>query len=330
MNQQDDFDRTLRAWFESDAAHDAPRHLFDAVVTETRARHPRLSWLAMLRADGIGTPARIASLLRPLVLLAIMTALLIGLTGGALLAGGSAQPLISDGPTSTPIVNMPSGFEPKLTPAAVEQGVLRLIAANQTGLAMAPIRVTKITLLPPGTIYPVVQLDGSQPGSFVYDTLSWAVDAEGTYVACGSTCSTWTMGTYIVDDASGADLGGGARGPTTPIPTESFRSYLAGYGQIFTPAAVPTKGVVDAKSVVESLQASGFPAKGALADPPIYGLVTCVDPAANCLKRGLVRPGQTLAIWWVGFSDTPASDHGLAWATVDAKTGEFINGDSPP
>ncbi len=296
----------------------------------------------MLRADGIDTPARIASLLRPLVLLAIMAALLIGLIGGALLAGGSARPLISDGPTSTPtatsvesalslpIVDMPSGFEPKLTPTAVEQIVLRLIAANQTGLAKAPIRVTKITLMPPGTIYPVVQPDGSRPGSFVYDTLSWAVDAEGTYVACGSTCSTWTMGTFIFDDASGSHLGGGARGPTTPIPTESFRSFLAGYGQIFTPAAVPTTGVVDPKAVVQSLQASGVPAKGARADPPIYGLVTCVDPAKNCLERGLVRSGQTLAIWWVGFSDTLASDDDMAWATVDAKTGDFINGNSPP
>ncbi len=318
MNQQDDFDRTLRAWFERDAGHDAPRHLFDAVVADTRTRRPRLGWLALLRADG-SAPVRIAGLPgRPLLLLAIIAVLLLGLLGAALLAGGSARPLIS----------VPPGFAPRMTPDSVEQDVLGLMAANQLGLASAPLKVTAITLVPPGTTYPIGP-DGTTRGSIREDSLVWAVDAEGTYAACGATCSAWTIGTYIIDDASGENRAGAARAPTTPIPTQSFRSYLAGYGQIFTPAAVPTTGVVDATSVVASLQASGFPTKGARADPPIYGLVTCVDPAKNCLNRGLVRPGHTLAIWWVGFSETPASDGGLAWATIDATTGEFINGDGP-
>ena len=123
--------------------------------------------------------------------------------------------------------------------------------------------------------------------------------------------------------------------PSSPseVPSESFVSYLAGYGQRFTPTPVPAGGVVSAQSVLAKLRAENFPPLSS-ADPvaqaPIYGIVTCVDPSKNCAQRGLVRPGESLAIWLVGYPTVPGGNGGQAWATVDAKTGSFINGDGPP
>ena len=116
------------------------------------------------------------------------------------------------------------------------------------------------------------------------------------------------------------------------MPSESFVAYLDGYGQRFTPAPVPATGIVSAQAVIAKLRADGFP-PFASADPvaqAIYGIVTCVDPSKNCAERGLVRPGESLAIWLVGYPTVPGANGGTAWATVDAKTGAFINGDGPP
>lgn len=132
--------------------------------------------------------------------------------------------------------------------------------------------------------------------------------------------------------------------PSAPAPTPSpgyspaftppanFVAYLAGYGQEFTPAPVPPSGVVSAHEVVAKLRADGFPsfAKAGADAQPIYGMVTCIDPTKNCAERGLVRPGQALAIWLVGYPAVSGADGGTAWATVDARTGAFINGDGPP
>lgn len=107
-------------------------------------------------------------------------------------------------------------------------------------------------------------------------------------------------------------------------PPPDFVAYLAGYGQVFDPEPAPPVGIIQAQEVLAKLRADQWPpnAPGA-AGQATYGIVSCVDPAKNCAERGLVRPGETLAIWIVGYPDANA------WATVDATTGAFINGDSP-
>jgi len=105
---------------------------------------------------------------------------------------------------------------------------------------------------------------------------------------------------------------------------EDFSSYLEGFGQRFTPRLAP----LDAADWHAAVR--GFPPPTAQVASATYGEVTCVDPSKNCAKRGLVRPNETRAIWVVGFVvDAPAADGCFMWATVDARTGEFINGDGP-
>ena len=110
----------------------------------------------------------------------------------------------------------------------------------------------------------------------------------------------------------------------TGTPSGDFTRYLEGYGQLLTPAIAPP-GVVDWHDAVD-----GFPFPGAAVESAIYGIVTCVTPARNCAERGLVRPGQSLPIWIVTFADSPAAGGCPMWATVDARTGAFINGTGPP
>ncbi len=107
------------------------------------------------------------------------------------------------------------------------------------------------------------------------------------------------------------------------MPSSAFRNYLAGYGQVFTPVA-PPPGAADWHAAVLGRH-SGTPAKA------IYGTVSCVDPSNCATDRGLARPGQPIAIWYIGFADSPAAQGCvLSWATVDAHSGAFINGDGPP
>jgi hypothetical protein len=115
-------------------------------------------------------------------------------------------------------------------------------------------------------------------------------------------------------------------GPALPSgsPSRDFTQYLAGYGQVLTPAIAPP-GVADWRDAV-----NGFPLPGAVVESAIFGVVTCVDPSLNCARRGLVRPGESLPIWIVTFADSPAADGCPMWATVDARTGSFINGTGPP
>ena len=123
--------------------------------------------------------------------------------------------------------------------------------------------------------------------------------------------------------------------PTLPTPTalpapgqpsESFVAYLDGYGQRFTPAPVPATGIVSAQAVLAKLRADGFPpfaSADAVAQAPIYGIVTCVDPSKNCAERGLVRPGESLAIWLVGYPTVPertAAPHGRPWMRRRARS----------
>jgi len=103
MNHQDEFDRTVRAWFEDDAQQSAPRHLFDAVIADTRSRRPRVSWTRRLGLSGTACVLPGASRISRLaILLGLLAALLIGLVGGALLTGGSHSALTSVHPSTGP------------------------------------------------------------------------------------------------------------------------------------------------------------------------------------------------------------------------------------
>jgi hypothetical protein len=125
-----------------------------------------------------------------------------------------------------------------------------------------------------------------------------------------------------------AVAGCGGLGPFEPPTPANFTSYLEDYGQRFTPRPAPT-GAADWRGGVPI----GFPYPGAQVAYATYGEISCVDPSKNC-ERGLVgldqRPDQTLAIWVISFVDTPASEGCPLWATVDAKTGAFLNGAGPP
>ena len=99
---------------------------------------------------------------------------------------------------------------------------------------------------------------------------------------------------------------------------QEFDEYLIGYGQRFDPGPTPAEAA-DWQPAVQ-----GFQSKTMNVSRAVFGTVTCVDPAKDCADRGLVRPGQQLAIWLITFTGTAAACS--AWATVDATTGAFING----
>ena len=108
------------------------------------------------------------------------------------------------------------------------------------------------------------------------------------------------------------------------MPSSDFSNYLAGYGQVFTPVD-PPPGAADWHAAVR-----GQPFPGGTVEKAMYGTVSCVDPSKNCATRGLARPGQPIAIWYIGFADSPAAPGCDLWATVDAHSGDFINGNGPP
>ena len=99
-------------------------------------------------------------------------------------------------------------------------------------------------------------------------------------------------------------------------PPADFTKYLHSFGQVFTPQPAPADAA-DWRLGIPS----GFPMPGAKVDRAIYGVVTCVEPEKNCAMRGLVRPGEALAIWVLTFDKRCPM-----WATIDARTGAFVNG----
>ncbi len=95
-----------------------------------------------------------------------------------------------------------------------------------------------------------------------------------------------------------------------------FTNYLHDFGQEFTPQPAPANAA-DWRLGIPS----DFPIPGAKVDTAVYGVVTCVQPEKNCAMRGLVRPGEALPIWVLSFDERCPM-----WATIDARTGAFING----
>jgi hypothetical protein len=108
-------------------------------------------------------------------------------------------------------------------------------------------------------------------------------------------------------------------------PSASFVAWLAAWGRQFTPATAPA-GSAAPEEVLRAFRAD-FPqfAADQAADPPIYGIVSCAD--SRCDMAGW--PGERVAIWLIGFPDTPVSSGGTAWAAVDSETGNLIIGDGP-
>ncbi len=353
MNHRDDVDRTLEAWFRADAPSTAPRHVLDAVVAETGRHGPRPSWLVSLRGDGMGTPALVLGRpARPLVLLALLGALIVGLIGGSLLAGGgprfglavlptpTAQPTgyVPPEPTLFPFggalpgVDVPAGLNPGTTAASWERHVAALLAENvrQLGWEVGLPKISAIRLLPPGATYTTTLVDGLDHGAtgFTAERLSWAIDAQGTMLTCGTRCAVFAAGTFFFDDASEALLATGASGSTSPIPGVEFRSWLRSYDQTFRPVADVPKGALSQAAIRARMQAVGEVTAATSVDA-IYGTVTCTGLSQTCQDRGLAQPGQTREIWWIGLPEIvlPAEAFGApgtAWYSFDAVTGEEL------
>ena len=351
MNQRDDLDRTLERWFHDDAATTAPRRLFEDVATTTGRRRPRPAWLATIHGEGIGTPALVLGRpARPLVLLALVGALIVGLIGGALLAGGGRRPAVSIVATPTPeatgyvppeptlglsggvmpLLDMPSGLNPATTPGSWERHVLALIQENvrQLGWSLGAPRVSAVRLLAPGTTYPTDWVDGLDHGGngFTAAKLSWAIEAEGTLLACGKTCRVFAVGTFFFDDVSEALIATGASGSTSPIPAVEFRTWLRGFGQTFRPVAEVPNDALSQAAILAQMQAMGFLTATTAVDP-VFGIVTCIGLSQECQDRGYAQPGQTREIWWIGLPEVsvPAETFGApgpAWYSFDAITGE--------
>ena len=122
-----------------------------------------------------------------------------------------------------------------------------------------------------------------------------------------------------------AVAGCGGRAPFERAVPADFTSQQEAFGNRFTPQPVPP----DVADWHSGLPPDLYPWKQVAS--ATYGEVTCVDPSKheNC-SHGMVQLGQTLAIWVIGFVDTPKAGGCPMWMTVDAKTGDFINGFGPP
>jgi hypothetical protein len=254
---------------------------------------------------------------------------LAALVGGALLvgAGRESRPLLQVAPTavptlvpdvpnpSLPIIVVPAGLAPRMTPDEVSQEVVGLIETSHVGLPSVPISVTKITLVPPGGTYAVSGPDMQDHGSVTEHGLYWVVEALGTSVVCSSFCDEWSGLAYVMDDATGELLG--SAGAVAPgglgVPSDSFRRILADNGLLFVPAHAPATGVVDSRQIVDHLDPRLFRG-GMNANGPVFGTVVMENPAMK--RSGRVwwpGPGASRQIWWVGSMDqTPAGDD-LIW-----------------
>ncbi len=368
MTNRDDLDRTLTAWFSADAPSTAPRHVLDTILAETRRRAPRPSWLVALRGDAMGTPAFVRGRpARPILLLALMGALIVGLIGGAILAGGGSRLGLSVGPTPTPttrttpttrptqatvlptpyvepeptlfvsggsmpFVDVPAGLNPETTAGSWERHAVALLAeyVRQLGWEVGSPRVTAIRLLAPGATYPTTWVDGLDHGGpgFTAERLSWAIDAEGTMITCGTRCAAFGAGTFFFDDASEGLLATGATGATTPIPAVQYRDIVESVGRAFRPLDKLAPGSLDLATILDRMKAAGRLPAGASVDP-VYGTVICLGSTPPCQGWGNAEAGQSAIIWWIGRPDVVLPSGvlggpGPGWDTFDAQTGDEL------
>jgi hypothetical protein len=120
-----------------------------------------------------------------------------------------------------PRIEVPLGMPHRMSIDQVQAVVATMVRDNvvATRRELRPFRVTRITLVPGGQRYDVTFADGSASGgSFIEDARYWAVEADGTFRSCASSCSIYSYGLIIIDDLTGQDRGGAAREP--PWPTK--------------------------------------------------------------------------------------------------------------
>jgi hypothetical protein len=120
--------------------------------------------------------------------------------------------------------------------------------------------------------------------------------------------------------------------PTAAQAPRGFLSHLHRQGDMMTVSAPPA-GVISAAEVMAILCGARGTPPFMFPNPatPIYGVISCVE-AATCQDKfsgSLVQPGETLAVWVVGFPGTAGAATGDAYAILDAVSGEFIEGDGP-
>src|SRR4051794_774208 len=86
---------------------------------------------------------------------------------------------------------LPAGLPHRLSPDAVEAIVLEEDdhARAILGSEIRPFRVTRIVLVPANTPFEVTTVDGSPGRRLSRPFTIWAVEAEGTFLECGSTCT---------------------------------------------------------------------------------------------------------------------------------------------
>jgi len=120
-----------------------------------------------------------------------------------------------------PWIEVPLDTPHRMSVAQVEAVVSSMLTNNAVKIRkqLRPVRVTRITLVPAGQRYDVRFADGSPSGgSFIEDGPYWAIEAEGTFRTCASSCSIYGVGVVIIDDQSGQEQGSAAREPTRPSP----------------------------------------------------------------------------------------------------------------
>jgi hypothetical protein len=118
-----------------------------------------------------------------------------------------------------PRIAIPFGMQHRMSIDQVEAVVATMVRDNVVAVReeLRPFRVTRITLVPAGQRYDLTFADGSASGgSFIEDARYWAVEAEGTFRSCASSCSIYSYGLVIIDDFTGQDRGGAAREPPWP------------------------------------------------------------------------------------------------------------------
>ena len=116
-------------------------------------------------------------------------------------------------------------------------------------------------------------------------------------------CQDPTCPTSSAPCLDGVSLGGCLpQGPRAPA---SFVAFLRDQGLAFKPGTPPP-------DVVSEADVMRFPGQG---DPPVYGVMSCLQPPCPFLERGERRA------YWLASFPGPLSDDGRGWALMDAEDG---------
>lgn len=335
MHESDELARTLRSWFDAEAAPFAPRDLVEAVLIETRPLRPRRGALARLLGDR-GTPRRVAGLPEAAAILVVL-ALLVLAALGATLAVGGPQRIVNDlvdpsagvPEAAGAVIEIPRGMQPQLSVHDVERAVVEAMLRDAEGLRASPIIIHRVTYVPPNTPYPIGSPDagGNPPGSMESEQPFWAVVADGPTVVCSSFCDASDRGVFTVNDDDSTDVpmfvsaGHRETSGVYLVPSRQVRDVLQDNGLIYEPDVAPADGIIDQAAFLASLDPGRFPPL-AYRQGPVFGRIMVVDPAFAAKgnpylvssTRGASRP-----IWWIQLMAEPFS-----WAIVDAATGTLL------